>query len=158
MTNRAIRQQLRRLLDWSDAHVGFDAAVKGLPLRMRGVVPPGMPHSAWQLVEHLRLAQADILEFCVASNYKPKTWPAGYWPKTPAPPTSKAWARSIATVRRDRGRMQRLTMDPSVDLVAPVPNGDGQTYLREIVLLADHTAYHVGQLVLVRRGLGAWPD
>ena len=156
MNDAAIRDHLRRVLDWEDAHATFDAAVKGVPPRLRGVVPAGLPHSAWQLVEHLRMAQADILEFCAGPKYKAKKWPDAYWPRAAAPPDGTAWQQSIAAFRRDRIAMQRLASDRTIDLLAAIPWGSGQTYLREILLIADHTAYHVGQLVLVRRALGAW--
>jgi uncharacterized damage-inducible protein DinB len=152
----ALRGQLSRLLAWRDAHAAFDAAVRGLSPRLRGVVPEGGAHSAWQLLEHIRIAQADILEFCVSRRYQEKTWPDEYWPKSPTPPRRASWGRSIAAYRRDRRALQRLAMNRTIDLFAPVPNGSGQTYLREILLVADHTAYHVGQMVAVRKQLGAW--
>lgn len=151
-----VREHVRKLLEWGDAHVTFDAAVKGIPQRFRGVTPDRLPHSAWQLVEHIRIAQADILEFCVSSRYKEKKWPDDYWPRAAALPAANAWTRSIATCRRDRRLLQRLAADPSIDLLAAIPWGNGQTYLRELLLVADHTAYHVGQLVLLRRTLGIW--
>jgi uncharacterized damage-inducible protein DinB len=154
---KAVRAQLGALLDWREAHVGFDAAVKGCPPRLRGVVPEGFPHSAWQLVEHMRITQADILEFCVGPKYKDKKWPEDYWPASAAAKDGAAWSASIAAFRRDRQAMQRLAADRTIDLLATIPWGTGQTYLREILLVADHTAYHVGQLILVRRALGAWP-
>ncbi len=156
MSDAALRRHLRTLLDWRDAHAGFDAAVKGLPPRLRGVVPDGLTHSAWQLVEHMRLAQADILEFCVNPRYREQKWPDDHWPRDAAPRRRSDWTRSIAAFRRDRRAMQRLAANRKVDLFAAIPHGSGQTYLREILLAADHTAYHVGQLVLVRRALGAW--
>jgi uncharacterized damage-inducible protein DinB len=158
MSDTQLRRQLRDLLGWGDAHVTFEKAVKGMPPRLRGVVPPGLPHSAWQLVEHIRLAQADILEFCVKRTYRHKKWPDAYWPKAPGPRHAAAWTRSLAAIRRDRRALRRLASTRSIDLFARVPNGEGQTYLREIILAADHEAYHVGQIVLVRRALGNWPD
>jgi hypothetical protein len=156
MNDAALRDHLRKLLDWREAHVGFDAAVKGFPPRLRGVVPNGLEHSAWQLIEHTRMAQADILEFCVSAKYKEKKWPDDYWPRAAAPKDAAAWMASIAAFRRDRRAMQRLAGDRTIDLFATIPWGSGQTYLREILLVADHTAYHVGQLILVRRALGIW--
>ena len=153
---KEIRTQLASLLDWGDAHVSFDDAVKGLPVAARGKVPKGLPYSAWQLVEHMRLAQADILEFCVSRRYREKQWPKDYWPARPAPPTQRAWSGSIARFRKDRRALQRLVTDPRRDLLAKVPAGTGQTVLREVILAADHTAYHVGELVAVRRLLGHW--
>jgi hypothetical protein len=154
--DQELRRHLARLLSWSDAHVSFDEAVAGLPVSARGRVPKGSPHSPWQLVEHLRLAQADILEFCVSRRYVEKKWPRDYWPATAKPPSARAWSASIAGFRRDRRALERLALNPRRDLLAPVPAGTGQTLLREIVLAADHAAYHVGQLVAVRRSLGHW--
>jgi len=156
MDDAALRAQLAALLDWSDAHVGFDAAVKGIPPKMRGAVPAGWQYSAWQLVEHIRIAQHDILEFCVAQKYEEKKWPDAYWPKSPAPRSGGAWTASIAAYRRDCRALQRLTRDRRVNLTGAVPHGSGQTYLREILLAADHTAYHAGQLIALRRQLGIW--
>ena len=153
----ALREQLQRILDWEDAHVGFDAAVRGWPVALRSKVPRGLQHSGWQQLEHLRLAQRDIYEFCVDSSYAARRWPDDYWPASPAPPSSAAWARSIAAFKRDLADVRRLTLDPKVDLFARIPHGSGQTYLRQVLLVADHNAYHVGQLVLLRRALGAWP-
>jgi uncharacterized damage-inducible protein DinB len=116
-----------------------------------------LPYSPWQLVEHIRRTQADILEFCQAAPYEEKEWPKDYWPDGAAPPSPKAWDESIAAVRRDRTTLADLTIEPETDLTAHVPNGTGQSYLREILLLADHTAYHVGELIVLRRLLGAWP-
>jgi hypothetical protein len=154
---RALRAQIAKLLDSEDAHAGFDKTVKGIAPRFRGVVPIGLPYSAWQLVEHLRIAQADILEFCRRPGYREKTWPDDYWPPSARPAGHSAWARSIAGFRRDRTALQRLARDPKVDLFAAIPHGSGQTYLRELLLVADHSAYHIGQLVVVRRALGIWP-
>jgi uncharacterized damage-inducible protein DinB len=153
---QALRAQLVRLLDFDQAHVAFDRAVKGIPPRLRGALPQGVEHSLWQLVEHLRIAQADILEFCRTSRYKDKQWPADYWPTALGPRHGTAWAASIAAYRRDRHAMQRLAANTKVDLLADIPHGSGQTYLREILLLADHNAYHIGQIVTVRRLLGIW--
>ena len=155
--DKELRRHLARLLSWSDAHVSFDEAVADLPPSARGKAPKGSPHSPWQLVEHLRLAQADILEFCVRRRYQEKQWPRDYWPTTAAPPSARAWNTSLAAFRRDRRALERLAVNPRRDLLAPVPAGTGQTLLREILLAADHAAYHVGQLVAVRRALGHWP-
>src|SRR5438552_11669589 len=142
-----LRSQLTKLLDWKEAHAGFDKAVDGIPPAQRGVVPDGLPYSLWQLVEHLRMAQNDILEFCVNPAYKEKHWPDDYWPASPSPKTTADWEASIAGYRRDRDRLQLLAGDPSVDLFAKIPHGSGQTYLRELLLVADHGSYHVGQIV-----------
>ena len=156
-TSTSFRQQLARLLAWEDAHAGFEKAVQRLPAAVRGAAPPGLPYSPWQLLEHIRLTQADILEFCVAARYEEKEWPRDYWPSAAVPPTVSAWDQSIAGFRRDRDAMVALALDEAIDLEAPVPNGTGQTYLRELLLVADHTAYHLGELIVVRRLLGAWP-
>ena len=155
--DKALRQQIAKTLEWEDSHASFDSAVKGLPAALRGQVPQGLPYSPWQLVEHIRITQKDILEFCVAPSYTEKEWPKDYWPASAEPPSAKAWDESIASYRRDCVSLAKLTTDPKVDLTAPVPNGTGQTYLREVLLTADHTAYHVGELIVVRRLLGAWP-
>lgn len=153
---RALRAQLVKLLDFEEAHVGFDRAVTGIPPRLRGALPQGAEHSIWQLVEHLRIAQADILEFCVSSRYKEKQWPGDYWPTPLGPRTAAAWTAALAGYRRDRKAMQRLAANPAIDLLAAIPHGTGQTCLREILLVADHNAYHIGQIVAVRRTLGIW--
>jgi hypothetical protein len=154
-----LRSHLIRLLDWEEAHVGFDKAVAGIPPDLRGARAPGFDHSAWQLVEHLRLAQFDLLDFARNSSYEHTLkWPDDYWPSNPAPPDAAAWDTSIATFHRDQAAMKALVADESVDLFARVPTGKpNQTVLRAILLTADHNAYHVGQLVAVRRALGIWP-
>ena len=154
--DKALRAQLVKLLDFEEAHVGFDRAVKGIPVRLRGKVPAGGEHSLWQLLEHLRIAQADILEFCLTATYKEKKWPDDYWPASPAPRNSAAWTKSVADYRKDQKAFQRLAANTKIDLLAAIPHGTGQTYLREILLAADHTAYHIGQMIAVRRQLGAW--
>jgi hypothetical protein len=152
----ALRTQLAHYLDWHEAHAGFDAAVTGIPLEVQGRQPEGLPHSPWQLLEHLRIAQADILDFCRNANYVHKTWPDDYWPEDPAPPDAQAWDISVAAYRADREAMKALARDASIHLEARIPHGDTQTYLREVLLVGDHASYHVGQLVLVRRLLGNW--
>ena len=154
--DKALRAQLAKFLDWEEAHVGFDTAVKGIAPPMRGVVPDGWEYSAWQLVEHLRIAQADILDFCVNPKYQAKKWPDDYWPKALGPRHAAEWTKAIAAYRRDRKTLQRLAANPKIDLLAAIPHGTGQTYLREIVLVADHNAYHIGQIVALRRRLGIW--
>lgn len=155
---RELRANLAKLLDWRDAHANFDAAVAKMPPALRGKKPRGLPYSSWQLLEHLRLAQRDILDFCVASKYEEKNWPDDYWPSKPTPPNSKAWAKSVAAFKADRQALIELVNDSRIDLLATVPHGDGQSYLREMLLVADHNAYHIGQLIYVRRLLGAWHD
>jgi hypothetical protein len=155
-TSNLVREHLARLLEWEDAHAGFDAAVAGLPENLRGQRPPGLPYSPWQLLEHLRITQHDILDFCTNPGYREMSWPDDYWPRVPAPESSKAWDQSVEQFGRDRAALQKLARDSQVDLEAPIPHGRGQTYLRELLLAADHTAYHVGELIVVRRLLGAW--
>lgn len=152
-----LRLQLARLLDWGDAHATFDAAVKDLPPELRGERPAGSPHSPWELLEHLRVTQRDILDFCRDPAYEEREWPTDYWPTSPAPETGESWDESITAFRADVEELRRLAEDPSMDLFATIPDGSGQTYLRELLLVADHNAYHIGQLVLVRRLLRAWP-
>ena len=153
----ALRKQVAAAFAWGEAHVSFDDAVKGLPIALRGRRPRSFPHSPWELVEHIRLAQDDLLDFCRNPAYKAKRWPDDYWPPDAAPKTSRAWAASVAKCRRSRAALQALVTDPSLDPGDRIPHGTGQTYGREILLALDHTAYHLGQLVAVRRLLGAWP-
>jgi hypothetical protein len=153
--DKALRAHLRKLLDWEDAHVNFDVAVDGIATAFRGVVPNGLPYSPWQLIEHLRRAQRDILEFCRNAAYVEPS-PEDYWPPSAGPPTDAAWKQSIAAFRRDREELKNLAADTTVDLFDRIPHGTGQTYLRELLLVADHNAYHVAQLVAVRRLLGIW--
>jgi uncharacterized damage-inducible protein DinB len=155
---RAIRELLGRMLAWEDAHVGFEAAVAKIPAELRGKQPNGVPHSAWQLLDHLRRTQYDILDFCRNPNYQELEWPEDYWPPTPAPPEPAAWDEAIAQFKDDRKALQDLALDPNTPLTAKIPHGSGQTYAREFILAADHVAYHIGQLVLVRRLLGIWND
>jgi len=150
------REVLQRLLDWEDAHVSFRAAVQAVPRDLRGRVPPGFAHSLWQLVEHLRRTQRDILDFCVASDYEEPSGMEEYWPADAAPPGDAAWDDAVAAYVADLERLKALAADPGVTLSDRVPNGTGQTFLRELLLVADHTAYHVGQIVQVRRALGDW--
>lgn len=153
-----VRKHVVELLKGGGAHATFDDAVKNMPVKLRGVAPEGLPHSAWMLLEHLRLAQWDILEYSRNPKHKSPKWPEGYWPVTQAPPSASAWDKSIQQFRKDLKAMQGLVADPKVDLCAPIPWGDGQTILREALLVADHNAYHIAQLVDVRRLLGAWDN
>ena len=154
-----INTQLVRLLDWEEAHVGFDKAVDGIPADKQAARAAGFEHSPWQLLEHMRIAQKDLLDFCVNARYvHALTWPDDYWPSDSAPPHETAWYDSIADYRADREKLKQLARDPQLDLFAVVPTGKAnQTYLRSILLVADHNAYHLGQLVAVRRALDAWP-
>jgi hypothetical protein len=155
MSDSDLREHLAELLDGGHAHIRFDDAVKDLTRELRGVRPAGSPHSAWELLEHLRLAQWDILEFSRNPNHVSPDFPSGYWPAAVAPPDDAAWDESVAAFRRDLHSLAALARDTSLDLYAKIPHGDGQTILREILLAADHNAYHLGQFMLVRRMLGA---
>ncbi len=155
--DKALRKHLLWLLRGGGAHLEFDQAVANLPAKLRGVRPAGLPYSPWMLLEHMRIAQWDILEFSYNPKHVSPKWPAGYWPKTEAPPPDgSAWNKSLDAFRKDGRAMQQLVADPSTDLYARIPHGEGQTILREALLVADHNAYHLGQLIVVRRLLGAW--
>ena len=143
-------------LDWEQAHVRLDKAVEGLAPDQRGRRPRGAPHSVWELVEHIRLAQRDLFAFCRSTAYEAPVGPDDYWPAERAPADDKAWANSLGTIRKDRKAFERWIIESDVDLTAKIPHGTGQTYLRTILVAVDHTAYHVGQIVIVRRLLGAW--
>jgi hypothetical protein len=156
--DRSLRQHLVDLLKGGNAHAKFDDVIAGLPAKLRGQKPPGFPHSPWMLLEHLRLAQWDILEFSRNPKHASPPWPEGYWPLTAAPPDSAAWDTSIKKFRKDLKAMQDLVANRKTDLHARIPWGEGQTILREALLVADHNAYHLAQLVDVRRLLGAWPE
>ena len=151
-----LRSHVLELLRGGHAHVDLETALKGLPARLRGKKPKGAEHSLWQLLEHIRIAQWDILEFSRNSKHVSPPWPKGYWPPTEAPPSASAWNNSLRQVREDLKAMEKLVASGKIDLVAKIPHGDGQTILREALLMADHTAYHVGQIVLLRRLLDAW--
>lgn len=153
---RQLREQLVRLLTARQAHATLEDAVRSFPVRLAGKRAKGAAHTAWQLLEHIRIAQADILDFCRNPQYQEPRFPEDYWPPTAVPPAPSAWRRSVRAVRRDRAAMVRLVRDRRTDLFAPIPHGAGQSILREALVLADHNAYHVGQLVLLRRLLGAW--
>ena len=156
--DRSLRQQLVDLLKGGHAHAKFDEIIAGVPQKLRGQKPPGLPHSPWMLLEHLRIAQRDILAFSRNQNHVSPNWPDGYWPRTEAPSSSAAWSASVNNFRKDLKAMQNLVANPKTDLHARIPWGEGQTILREALLVADHNAYHLAQLVDVRRLLGAWPE
>ena len=154
--NDALRQHLLRMLDWQDAHATFDSAVEGMPWNMQGVRPAGLPYSAWELLEHLRFTQWDILEFCRNPAYQEPRWPDDYCPASPAPSRPEAWDESVEAFHADREALKQMAADPTLNLFGTIPHGSGQTYLRELLLVADHNAYHVGQIVAVRKLLGVW--
>lgn len=158
MDENALREQVSRALDWGEAHVDWNKAVKGVPAKDQGKRPNGSPHSPWELLEHMRIATWDILEFSRDAKHKSPEWPSGYWPKKPAPPNAAAWQKSVKALDHDLEQMKELVKDPKTDLLAPIAGGSGQTVLREALLIADHNAYHLGQLVIVRRLLGCWPE
>jgi hypothetical protein len=153
----SLRQHLLGLLRGGNAHLDLDAALDGLPAGLRGTRPAGAAHSPWEVVEHLRIAQWDILEFSRDPGHVSPEWPRGYWPEGPEPPDEASWDRTVAAFRADLQAMQDLVADPGGDLFTPFAHGQGQTLLREALLVADHNAYHLGELVVVRRLLGAWP-
>ena len=153
---KALRQHLVNLMRGGHAHADFDTAIKNLPVALRGKRPKGAEHSPWEILEHLRIAQWDILEFSRDAKHQSPDWPSGYWPATAAPPNDKAWEKSIRVFRKDLNAMCALVEDASTDLFAKITHGDGQTVLREALLVADHNSYHLGELVLVRRLLGTW--
>lgn len=156
MNDKKLREHVLYLLRGGGAHLDFDTAIAGLPVKLRGKKAAGLPHTPWMLLEHMRIAQWDILEFSRNPNHiSPE--PGGYWPEGDAPPDEPAWDESVKAFRRDLKAMQKLVSDPSTDLFKKIPHGEGQTILREALLVADHNAYHLGQLVTIRRLLGAWP-
>jgi hypothetical protein len=153
-----LREHLIELLSGGHAHVTFERAVVKLPASLRGAKPPGLPHTPWRLLEHMRIAQWDILRFSIDPAHVSPDFPKGYWPAGDAPPDAGAWDRTVAAFQADLAAMKKLVADPKSDLFAPFTHGQGQTLLREALLVADHNAYHLGQLVTVRRLLGAWSD
>jgi hypothetical protein len=154
-SDKLLRAQLVKLLTSTEAHADFDAAVNGLPAELRGKRPFGAEHSPWQLLEHLRIAQWDILEYAINPHHKSPEFPEGYWPKSSEPANANEWDKSVREFRKDLKRLCDLVMDEKTDLYAKIPHGEGQTILRQALLTADHNAYHVGQLVLVRKQLEA---
>jgi hypothetical protein len=158
-TATSIKSELVKMLDGSQSHATFEQAVEKFPVKLRGVVPDGLPYSAWQILEHIRTAQRDILEFCdnQDGSYKPMKWPDDYWVKDAAPESEAAWDKSVAEIEKDRAAVEALIEKASEeDLVTPFPWGDGQTLFREALLIVDHAGYHVGELIVLRRLLGAW--
>jgi len=157
MNDSPLQKHLINLLSFEEAHVGLEEAVRGLAPELRGKKIKGAPHTAWQLVEHMRIAQWDILEFARNAKHVSPKFPEGYWPKSDAPPSEAAWKKSIASFRQDLEEMKKVVAEADEEqLYAPIPHGDGQTLLREALLLADHNSYHLGQLVMLRKMLGAW--
>jgi DinB superfamily len=153
-----LREQLRVLLRGHEAHVDWPSALRGLPKKLRGAKPKGASHSAWELLEHVHIAQWDILDFCRNAKHVSPDWPSEYWPKGASPRTASEWDRTVKSFRKDMAAMIKLVTDPKVDLAEPIAHGSGQNILREALLLADHNSYHLGQLVQLRRLLGSWPE
>lgn len=144
-------------LNWEQAHASLDSAVKGLPADLRARRPDGLPYSVWELVEHIRITQRDLLEFCANPNYHEPKWPDDYWRRSPAPPSDAEWNESLETCRRDAQAFAAFTTENASELTERIPHGTGQTYLRTVLVAVDHTSHHVGQIIAVRRLLGAWP-
>jgi hypothetical protein len=155
-TDQSLRKHLIELLDGGHAHASFDQVIKDFPAKFRGEIPKGLPHSGWMLLEHMRISQLDILDFSRNPKYKALKWPAEYWPKNPAPDNAVEWEKSIQAFQQDLEAMKKLVSDPKTDLFMKLPWGEGQTVLREAMLLADHNAHHLAQIIDVRRLLGIW--
>lgn len=158
MDEKVLRDYLEGFLDGHEAHADLKAAFKNFPAKDRGKRPAGLPYSAWELLEHMRIATHDILEFSRDAKHKSPDWPSGYWPKKPEPPSLAAWDKSVKALEKHLEDMGKLVTDPQTDLLVPIPHGSGQTILREALLIVDHNAYHLGQFILVRRLLGCWPE
>jgi len=156
--HRTLRDHVRNLLAGGHAHLPFKDAVADWPRALRGAKPSGQPFTPWRLLEHIRITQWDIVEFTKSARHVSPKWPSGYWPSTDEPPDEAAWDQSVAQVERDRRAMERIVLNRKTDLFARIPHGTGQTVLREALLVADHTAYHVGQLVLLKRLLGVYRE
>jgi hypothetical protein len=156
-TDAALRRHVIDVLKGGSAHVHFMDALEEFPPNKRGTFAPGLPHTGWQLLEHARIAQWDILEFSRNPKHVSPGFPEGYWPKTPGPPSEAEWEKSVQSFQRDLDEMVEMVKNSRTDLFAKIPHGDGQTVLRQALVLADHNAYHLGQLVDLRRALGAWP-
>jgi hypothetical protein len=153
-----LKKQIHALLTEAQAHVSFEDAIKDFHAELRGQRPHGLPYSAWQLLEHMRITLRDILDFSAppTGGYQPLEWPKGYWPEEIEPPHANSWDQSIATIHSDLKKFQALIDKPGVDLFKPFRWGEGQNLLREALLIADHNAYHLGEFVVLRRLLGAW--
>ncbi len=156
--DQVLREHLIELLEGGSAHDDFDSIVSGLSAKVRGETPEGVPYSPWQLLEHIRLAQWDIVNFCIDEDHVSPDWPEGFWPQEETPPSDKAWNDSVSQIASDLEKMKALVLDRENDLYEEFPHGDGQTLLREAILVADHMAYHLGQMVVLRRLLGAWEE
>lgn len=154
--NQLLRQQLAGLLQKSYAHVYFEQAVEGLSLKSIGTQVPHLPYTIWQLAEHIRIAQQDMLNFSENKNYQPLNWPENYWPKEAAPANEQEWQNTLAEIKKSRAAFTALINDEQLDLFKPFPHGEGQSLFREAVMIIDHLSYHTGQIVLIRRLLKNW--
>ena len=156
--DHSLRLELSAFLRGDQAHASLDSAVKNMPSALLDKKPAGSPHNVWQMLEHIRIALHDLLEFCTNLQYEAPEWPEGYWPKDGSPKSSADWDHCIAAIHKDLKALDKLIQDPTTDLTARIPWGENQNILREILLAGDHTSYHLGQLILVRKQLGAWKD
>jgi hypothetical protein len=156
MSDTAITDQLVALLTQANAHATFDQSVKNIPFKKLGTTPENLPYSIWMLVEHIRIAQADILDFSINAYYKGLKWPEEYWPAEQAPKDEQSWQKSVEQIRQDRQTFIDLLNNPGADLFTPFPHGEGQNLFREALLIADHNSYHTGQIILIRRSLNDW--
>lgn len=156
--DKNLREHVLNLLKGGHAYATFDTIVKNFPFEMMGKKPEGFDHSAWQLLEHIRIAQWDIVEFSLSADHISPKWPEEYWPKESAPDSEKDWQQSVETIKSDLKKMQDLVANPKTDLFAKIPHGTGQTILREALLIVDHNSYHLGQIVMLRKILGIWPS
>ncbi len=153
----ALREQLARALDWGSAHMTLEQAVAEFPLEYMNVRPPNVAYTPWQLLEHVRIAQRDILDFARNPSYVEMEWPREYWPPQGENASGERWNETLRGIRSDLEELKRLATDPSIDLNAPIPHGQGQTVLRELLLVADHNAYHLGEFAILRQVMGSWP-
>jgi hypothetical protein len=158
MKEKVLREYLAKVLTWGEAHADWKKALARMEFAKTGIRAPGLPHSAWELLEHARIAQWDILEFSRNAKHKSPDWPSGYWPSSAGPASQTHWNDSAERFLKDMKAMARLVENPKTDLFKKIPHGSGQTILRQLLLLADHNAYHLGQFVLVRRAVGAWEE
>lgn len=151
------REIVASALDWEQAHASLDAVLANFPSELRGRRPDGMAHSAWEVLDHIRATQHDLLEFCTNEHYEEPKWPEDYWPKSPAPKGDAEWTACIRAIHADGAELAKFTIETDLDLTGKIPHGTGQTYLRTVLVAIDHTAHHLGQIIDIRRLLGAWP-
>lgn len=156
--DRILREQLFELLRGGQAHVGLQSALNNFPSAIYAKKPRGVAHNAWQMLEHIRFTLHDLLEFCTNPKYQAPKWPGDYWPKHPSPSSTKEWKASVKSLNKDLKALENLICNPKIDLYAKIPWGSDHTFLREILLACDHTSYHIGQLVMLRKQLNAWND